>query len=271
MSSQAPKARITILGCGSSGGVPRVGIGWGNCDGSNPRNRRRRCSILVEQEGPDGVTTVLIDTSPDLREQLLSADVQHLDGVLITHAHADHIHGIDDVRPLILKMRHRIDIHMDAPTADAVLLRFDYIFQTPPGSQYPPLLDFKPIEDGRACVINGAGGPVSGIPFRLRHGDIDALGFRFGNVAYTPDVVDIPDESLPYLEDLDVWIIDALQYRPHPSHFSLGEALEWIDRMKPRRAILTNLNTDLDFERLKSEIPAGVEPAWDGMTVAFDM
>ncbi|MDH7795082.1 MULTISPECIES: MBL fold metallo-hydrolase [unclassified Beijerinckia] len=271
MTASAPSAQITILGCGSSGGVPRVGIGWGNCDSANPRNRRRRCSILVERTSDEGTTRVLVDTSPDLREQLLSADVQHLDGVLITHAHADHIHGIDDVRPLILKMRHRINIHMDAPTAEAVLLRFDYIFQTPPGSQYPPLLDFQPIEDGRACVIDGAGGPVAGIPFRLDHGDIDALGFRFGDIAYTPDVVGIPDVSLPYLENLDVWIIDALQYRPHPSHFSLSQALDWIARMKPRRAILTNLNTDLDFERLKSEIPAGVEPAWDGMTLTFDM
>ena len=264
-------AQITILGCGSSGGVPRVGIGWGNCDPANPRNRRRRCSIMVERSGAEGTTRTLVDTSPDLREQMLAADVQHLDGVLVTHAHADHVHGIDDVRPLILKMRRRIDIHMDAPTAATVLLRFDYIFKTPPGSQYPPLLNHRPIEDGRACVVEGAGGPIEAVPFRLRHGDIDALGFRFGAVAYTPDVVDIPAVSQDYLAGLDLWIIDALQYRTHPSHFSLAEALEWITRMKPKRAVLTNLTTDFDYEKLKAEVPSNVEPAWDGMKLAVTL
>jgi len=261
--------QITILGCGSSGGVPRVGVGWGNCDPANPRNRRRRCSILVERTMPEGTTLALVDTSPDLRDQLLGADVQHLDGVLVTHAHADHVHGIDDVRPLIIKMRRRVDIHMDQPTAETVLLRFDYIFATPPGSQYPPLLDHRPIEDGRTCVVEGAGGAIEAIPFRLRHGDIDALGFRFGNVAYTPDVVDIPAVSQDYLADLDVWIIDALQHRRHPSHFSVEQALAWIARMRPKRAVLTNLHTDLDYEALKSELPPNVEPAFDGMKLAL--
>jgi len=263
--------QITILGCGSSAGVPRVGIGWGNCDPANPRNRRHRCSLLVERSGPEGTTQALVDTSPDLRMQLLAADVQHLDGVFVTHAHADHVHGIDDVRPLIQKMRRRIDIHMDRPTAETVLLRFDYIFETPPGSQYPPLLNHRPIEDGRPCVVDGAGGPISAIPFRLQHGDIDALGFRFGAVAYTPDVVDIPAVSQDYLADLDLWIIDALQYRKHASHFSYVEALEWIARMKPRRAVLTNLSTDLDYETLKSQLPPHIEPAFDGMRLPLSL
>lgn len=272
---------ITILGCGSSGGVPRVGQGWGRCDPSNPKNRRRRCSILVQRfappagtpgefSGPDasdgaGPTNVLIDMSPDLREQLLDVDCDGLDGILLTHSHADHTHGIDDVRPLVIKHRKRIEVRMDDFTAGLMQQRFGYIFQTPPGSQYPPLLDLASLKHGHMSRVQGAGGAVEAMPFTLGHGDIDAFGFRFGNIAYTPDVVDIPDDSLTYLQDLDVWIIDALRYRPHPSHFSLDEALEWIKRMKPRRAILTNLHTDMDFTQLQKDLPENVEPAYDGM------
>ena len=261
--------RVVILGCGSSGGVPRVGGDWGACDPANPLNRRRRCSILVESTGPAGVTTALIDTSPDLREQLLATGTTSLDGVLITHSHADHTHGIDDVRPLVIKMKRRIDLHMDEATSQALQARFGYIFETPPGSQYPPLLTDCRLIPGQSARIGGPGGDIKAIPFRLDHGDMDSLGFRFGAMAYTPDVIGIPEESLQYLEDLDLWIIDALRYTRHPSHFSLEEALDWIKRMKPRRAVLTNLHTDLDYARLKAELPAGVTPAYDGMSLEF--
>jgi phosphoribosyl 1,2-cyclic phosphate phosphodiesterase len=260
---------VTILGCGSSGGVPRVGQGWGACDPNDPRNRRRRCSILVAQEAADGGTTqVLVDTSPDLREQLLDAAVTRLDAILLTHEHADHTHGIDDVRPLVIKARHRIDLYMDEVTSAVLRNRFSYIFETPKNSLYPPLLDEKRLKSGSACKIGGAGGPIEFLPFRLVHGDIDALGFRFGDIAYSPDVNAIPEESRSYLEELDVWIVDALRYTPHPSHFCLAETLDWIAKLKPKRAILTNLHTDLDFEHLRRELPANIEPAFDGMRIS---
>lgn len=260
---------VLILGCGSSGGVPRVGGEWGACDPSNPRNRRRRCSILVERAGPEGVTTVLVDLSPDLREQLLDAGATRLDGVLVTHSHADHTHGIDDVRPLVIKMRRRIDLHMDEETETALRARFAYIFETPPGSNYPPLMTARRLTHGVETQCDGPGGAITATPFRLNHGDMDALGFRFGDMAYTPDVIDIPDESTPFLEGLDLWIIDALRYTRHPSHFNLEQALGWIARMKPRRAVLTNLHTDLDYAALAAELPHGVVAAYDGLRLTF--
>ena len=256
---------ITILGCGSSGGVPRVAQGWGVCDPANPRNRRRRCSILVEQDGPGGRTSVLVDTSPDLREQLLAADVRRLDGILMTHPHADHTHGIDDVRPLVLEMHAKLDIHMDAPTSAAVRSSFGYIFETPEGSQYPPLLSEQRLSAGKACRIPGAGGTIEAMPFRLDHGEIEALGFRFGNVAYTPDLKTIFHESYRWLEGLDLWIIDALRYTSHPTHLSVREALDLISLFRPKRAVLTNLSTELDYEILRNELPDNVVPAYDLM------
>jgi phosphoribosyl 1,2-cyclic phosphate phosphodiesterase len=258
--------RLTILGCGSSAGVPRAGQGWGDCDPANPRNRRRRCSVLVERAG-SGVTTVLVDTGPDLREQLIDAEVRRLDGVLMTHPHADHTNGIDDLRPLYLIARQRIDVHMDEPTSLIVRNGFSYIFQTPDGSSYPPIATDLRLTAGIPCRIEGPGGTVEAVPFDLNHGEINALGFRFGSLAYTPDVKRIPEASRPYLEGLEVWIIDALRYRPHPSHFSLEEALGEIEAMAPRRAILTNLHTDLDYETLRKRLPAHVIPAYDGMRV----
>lgn len=259
---------ITILGCGSSAGVPRVGQGWGACDPSNPKNRRRRCSILVECAAADGrKTRLLVDTSPDLREQLLDCGVDRLDAILLTHAHADHTHGIDDIRPLVVLARRKIDLYMDAATSATVRTTFSYIFETPSGSQYPALLNEHRLFPGAAASINGPGGPIEFLPIRLEHGEIDALGFRFGNVVYSPDLNAIPAESLAFLEGLDLWIVDALRYTPHPSHFSLAETLEWIARLRPKRAILTNLHTDLDFERLKSEAPDNVEPAFDRMRI----
>ena len=263
--------QITILGCGSSGGVPRLGQGWGACDSGNAKNRRFRCSLLIERTGDDGgKTVVLVDTSPDLREQLLRVGVDRLDGIVITHPHADHTHGIDDVRPLVIHMRRCIDTYMDAPTAAVVRHAFDYVFATPVGSMYPPLLIEHRIVPGTAFSIDGPGGPITILPFELEHGEINALGLRIGRLAYTPDVSRIPDAAVPSLEELDVWIIDALRNTRHPSHFSVPEALEWLARMKPHRAILTNLHTDLDYEELARSIPAGCTPAFDGLQVQFE-
>jgi phosphoribosyl 1,2-cyclic phosphate phosphodiesterase len=259
--------KVTILGCGSSGGVPRVAQGWGECDPGNPRNRRRRCAILVEQTSVEGVTTALVDTSPDLREQLLDAGVARLDGVLMTHSHADHTHGMDDLRPLYLAMRRRIDIHMDDATSQIVRRSFAYLFESPVGSFYPPILNDKRMSPRRLCSLEGPGGVIEAMPFDVEHGETKALGFRIGDLAYTPDLNAIGDESLPFLQNLSVWIIDALRYRPHPSHLTIDEALGWIEKMRPRRAIITNMHTDLDYETLARRLPANVEPAYDGLVI----
>lgn len=259
---------VTILGCGSSGGVPRPSLaGWGKCNPENPKNRRRRCSILVNQESEQGSTTLLVDTSPDLREQLLSAQPSHLDAVLYTHEHADHTHGIDDLRPMVVDAQNRISIYAANQTMALLKQRFGYCFETPPGSGYPPILDSYLIEKKRVFTITGAGGSIPILPFLLHHGDIDSLGFRFGNIAYAPDVSKIPSESLEYLRGLDVLILDALRYKPHPTHLSVQEALDYISHLKPSRAILTNLHTDLDFETLTEQLPDNVEAAFDNMVI----
>ncbi|MFN8830041.1 MAG: MBL fold metallo-hydrolase [Labrys sp. (in: a-proteobacteria)] len=260
----------TILGCGSSGGVPRVGAGWGACDPKNPRNRRRRCSLLVERVAEAGRTTVLVDTGPDVREQLLDAEVAWIDAVLFTHEHADHTHGIDDMRVLAIHQRRLIEAHADDKTADLLIRRFGYCFETPPGSQYPPILALKRLDDGIPIHLSGRGGGLTAVPFMMHHGDTNALGFRFGNLAYSSDVNGLPPESEALLQDLDVWIVDALRYTQHPSHWSLADALAWIERIKPRRAILTNLHTDMDYDTLCRSLPAHVVPAYDGMRIAFE-
>ena len=260
---------FTILGCGSSSGVPRPALGWGDCDPKNPKNRRRRTSLLVERRDANGATRVLVDTSPDLREQLLDAEVEWLDGVFYTHEHADHTHGIDDLRGLFIKRRCRVDVYLDEHTAAMMRTRFGYCFQSPLGSDYPPIVTEHRLTPGTPVRIEGEGGAITVLPVLQQHGDIAALGFRFGNLAYSADISDLPPESIAALADLDVWIVDALRYRPHPSHFSLADALRWIERIKPRRAILTNLHADLDYEVLRGELPAHVVPAYDGMTFAI--
>jgi len=257
--------RFTILGCGSSGGVPRPGTGWGACDPANPKNRRRRCSLLVERKSPEGTTRVLIDTGPDLREQLIDANVPWLDAVLYSHEHADHTHGIDDLRGLFMKARRRVDAYADDPTSRMLMTRFAYCFVQPPGSDYPPILNMHRITAGVPLTIDGKGGPITALPFLQDHGDIQALGFRFGAVAYSADLHDVPAASMGALAGLDLWIVDALRYHPHPSHFSVADAIAWIDRIKPKRAILTNMHTDLDYATLSVQLPANVEPAYDGM------
>jgi phosphoribosyl 1,2-cyclic phosphate phosphodiesterase len=259
--------RFTILGCGSSGGVPRVAVGWGACDPAEPRNRRRRCSLLVERRSAAGVTRVLVDTGPDVREQLLDAGVDRLDAVLYTHEHADHTHGIDDLRPLAIHAHARVEVWCDARMSGFLNERFGYVFRTPPGSDYPPILTERRLVAGETTTIQGAGGPIEALPFELIHGRDRALGFRFGDAAYTPDLNAVPEASEPHLWNLDLWIVDALRDIPHPSHFSVDDALGWIERTRPRRAILTNLHTDLDYASLKARLPAHIDVAFDGMTV----
>jgi phosphoribosyl 1,2-cyclic phosphate phosphodiesterase len=261
---------LTILGCGSSAGVPRPALGWGACDPKNPRNRRRRCSLLVERAGEQGVTRIVIDTSPDLREQLIDSHVDHIDAVFLTHEHADQTHGIDDLRSVVLHQRRRIPVYLNQTTAEHILLRFSYCFVSPPGSEYPPILDRHSIEAGESCVIDGKGGPVALSAFTLKHGNVPALGYRIGSAAYTPDVSDIPEASWPSLENLDLWIIDGLRYSGHPSHFSVNDALAWIDRFKPNRAVITNMHSDLDYEVLRQNLPPHVVPAYDGMRLKVE-
>ena len=247
--------KVTILGCGTSGGVPRIGPLWGKCDPDNPKNRRRRVSILVEE----GETTLLVDTSPDLREQMLDANVSRLDGVLYTHDHADHTHGIDDLRAIFHIMRTPLQAYSDERTLDILKKRFDYIFASQLG--YPAICEGH-IIDGPFKV-----GEIEVIPFVQEHGPITSLGFRFGGIAYSTDLNGIPDESKEVLKDLDVWIVDALRYKPHPTHPHLEMTLQWIEELKPKRAILTHMTWDMDYETLCRELPKGVEPGYDGLVI----
>ena len=255
----------TILGCGSSGGVPRLGGNWGACDPANPRNRRRRCSVLLEREDEGGTTRVLIDTSPDLRDQLLGTGTGTLDGVIYTHAHADHVHGIDDLRMIVFNMRARLPVWADEPTSEQLLSRFGYAFTAPEGSPYPPICDLRAIE--APTRIEGAGGAIELTPIEVDHGSMPALGFRVGGMAYLPDVVEIPGASWPLLADLDVFVIDALRRTPHPTHAHLERALEWIERAAPRRAVLTNMHIDMDYEEVDRDTPPHVSPAHDGLRI----
>ncbi|MCQ0970592.1 MBL fold metallo-hydrolase [Paracoccus sp. TK19116] len=257
--------RATILGCGSSGGVPRIGDRWGACDPANPKNRRRRCSLLVERIGPGGTTRVLIDTGPDLVVQMLDAGVETVDAVVYTHAHADHIHGIDDLRQLAYNAGERLQAWADAPTTQALSERFGYIFETPPGSGYPPVADLNPIEG--PFQINGNGGALTFQPIPVQHGRITALGFRIGGLVYVPDVSDISETSWPLVERADVFICDALRDTPHPSHAHLALTLEWMERAAPARGIITNMHIDLDYQAVTDATPDHIQPAFDGMVI----
>lgn len=258
--------RFTILGCGSSPGVPRIGGDWGACDPTNPKNRRRRASLLVERIGADGKTTVVVDTGPDFRAQMIDADIGSADGVVYTHAHADHIHGIDDLRSFVINRRALVDIWADATTSARLREAFGYCFETPPGSNYPPLLREHRIRAGERFRIAGAGGPIEFLPFEQEHGSIRSLGLRIDDTVYSSDVNGLDEKALAAIEGLDVWIVDALQYRRHPSHFSLEETLEWIERLGPRRAYLTHMHTPLDYDTVLAETPAHVEPSYDGLS-----
>lgn len=226
--------------------------------------------MLAEKAGPNGITRVLVDTSPDLREQLIDANVDHLDAVFLTHEHADQTHGIDDLRSVVLHQRRRIPVYLNKSTGKDILTRFAYCFEQAPGSDYPAILEKRSIEAGETQSVEGKGGALALTAFILQHGNIPALGYRIGNAAYTPDLNDIPPESFHALEGLDLWIIDALRYAQHPSHFSLDDALSWIAKFKPRRAVLTNLHSDLDYDVLQAKLPPGVEAGYDGMRLTIE-
>jgi phosphoribosyl 1,2-cyclic phosphate phosphodiesterase len=251
--------KVRILGCGSSGGVPRVGGKWGQCDPAEPKNRRRRVSVLIEHEG----STILIDTSPDLREQLLDAGTKQLDAVLFTHAHADHLHGIDDLRGLNRLMQRAIPVYASANTLDDIGQRFDYVFTpiAPGGSFYKPTLTPHAIEG----AFELAGLPV--VPFEQDHGFSKTLGFRIGGMAYSTDVVDLDDTAFEVLAGVELWIVDCLRYDPHPTHSHVAKTLSWIARVKPRRAVLTHMDTELDYATLRRILPPGVEPGYDGLLI----
>jgi phosphoribosyl 1,2-cyclic phosphate phosphodiesterase len=259
--------RCTILGCGSSAGVPRPALGWGDCNPNNPKNRRRRTSLLVERRDGGGTTRVLVDTSPDLREQLIEAGVDWLDAVLITHEHADHTHGIDDLRSLFIAKRRRVPIYLDEETSKVMRARFGYCFASRPGSDYPPIVEERRLKPRDPITVQGEGGTVTAVPFLQDHGDVSSFGFRFGNLAYSSDLKGLPPDSVATLGGLAVWIVDALRYRPHPTHLNVDESLAWIERIKPGRAVLTNLHADLDFDALRARLPAHIEPAFDGLCI----
>jgi len=258
-----------ILGCGSSGGVPRLGGLWGDCDPNNPRNVRKRCSLLVTRTSDAGVTRVLIDTSPDLRQQLLDAGVGELDAVIYTHAHADHVHGLDDIRMIVYNMRQRLQVWADPETGNQLLARFGYAFVQPKGSNYPPICDLNTIKGD--VTIMGAGGTITFTPLEVEHGNIDALGFRMNDTVYLPDVSDIPEDVWPALDGLDLWIVDALRRDPHPTHAHLEKTLGWIERAAPRRAVLTNMHVDLDYQTIADETPDHIQPAYDGLTLTSEL
>jgi phosphoribosyl 1,2-cyclic phosphate phosphodiesterase len=263
--------RFTVLGCGSSPGVPRPNGDWGACDPQEPRNRRKRASLLVQRIADDGgVTTAVIDTSPDFRQQMLDAKVTRLDGVVFTHAHADHVHGIDDLRTFVLAQGARIPVHADGRTLARLRSTFDYVFERLPGSDYPPIVDARSFETGDQIMVTGQGGPICFTPFPLEHADITIKGFRIGGLAYCTDVSRFPERSLPHVTGLDVLVIGALQYKPHPSHLSLAQALECIRRFQPKHAVLTHMHIPLDYRAVLAETPDNVEPAFDGMVLELD-
>lgn len=261
--------RFTILGCGSSGGVPRLGGNWGDCDPSNPKNRRRRCSLLIERISSAGITRVLIDTTPDMRSQLLDAEVGTLDAVVYTHGHADHVHGIDDLRMIVINMRARLPVWADGATQNDLIARFGYAFVQPEGSPYPPILNLHTI-DG-PFDIEGAGGTINLRPFEIQHGAIHALGFRIGPLAYLPDVSEMSDDAWRALKGAECWVLDALRRTPHPSHSHLENSLDWIAKSKVPNAVLTNMHIDLDYETVMAETPDHIAPAFDGMQIGYDV
>jgi phosphoribosyl 1,2-cyclic phosphate phosphodiesterase len=256
--------RVTVLGCGGSGGVPLVGNDWGSCNPANPRNRRRRVSVLIESRGK----SILIDSSPDCRQQLLDAGVKSLDAVLFTHDHADHTHGLDDLRFV-----HRapgvssLPIYGTADTLETLARRFDYVFrqnEKGSGKLYRPFLEPRPMELGQATLFEG----LKILPFLQDHGHGTlTTGYRIGNFAYSTDVVRMPEESLALLGGLDLFIVDCLRFEPHTTHANFDTAMGWIARVRPRRAVLTHLNHQTDYDAVKARCPAGVEPGYDGLVI----
>ena len=271
--------RATILGCGSSGGVPRADGDWGECDPDEPKNYRKRCSLLLEKaadraalDAGDAVTRILVDVSPDFRQQMLLTGTTRLDAVLVTHDHADQTHGIDDLRVYVYKARRRMPVWMNTWTQNSLASRFSYAFQAPEGSPYPAILDGQILPDpGRPLVIDGPGGPIDAVNFECDHGRIISLGFRFGPIVYSPDVSGVPDESYPVVEGAKIWILDALRDTPHPTHFSVGDALSAFERAGVEEGVLTNLHIDLDYNDLANRLPDHVIPAYDGLVIEAEL
>jgi len=251
--------KVTILGCGSSTGVPRIDGEWGACDPDEPRNRRSRCSIVVEEGG----TRLLVDTAPDLRQQFLAAGIDDVDAVLYTHMHADQTHGIDDLRGLFLRKRSRLPVYGDPTTLGILRRRFDYIFEQPPNSPYPPIAETNEIAVAGTFRI----GAIEGLSFAQEHGSVTSLGLRLGKLAYSNDVNALDEAAFEALAGIELWIVDALRHTPHPTHAHLDLTLDWIGRIKPKRAVLTNMHIDMDYRTLVAELPDHVEPAYDGMVI----
>lgn len=264
---------LTLMGTGSSGGVPRVGNVWGDCDPNEPRNRRRRCSLLIERERSQAKdtpekTTVVVDAGADLREQLLAAGVKSIEGVVLTHSHADHIFGLDDLRQMAINLRRPIDVWIDNPTRTQVMNAFGYCFHQAADSSYPAFCTERILEPLEPFTIDGPGGSVTINTLIAEHGDINALGVRINNAVYLPDMKRITNpESMSMLSDVQVLIVDALRYNPHPSHMNLEECLAFIKMVNPERAILTNMHGDLDYESVKQKLPPGIEPGFDGLRI----
>ncbi len=270
--------RLTLLGSGSSGGVPRANGDWGLCDPSNPKNRRRRCAALVERAATmrdlaagERVTTVVIDTPPDFREQMLAVEVKRLNAVLISHDHADQTHGLDDVRTFVLAQRQRMPVWMDRATERTLLKRFDYTFQTPPGSGYPPIFDKRDMPPAGSFIdIEGPGGCIRIQSFGQVHGPIRSRGFRLGNLAYSADISELPEPSAEILDGVGCWVVDALREQPHPTHFSVSDALTALDHVGAARGVLTNLHVTLDYDTLSERLPDHVVCGFGGMRIVQD-
>jgi phosphoribosyl 1,2-cyclic phosphate phosphodiesterase len=249
--------KLTILGCGTSFGVPRIGGDWGDCDPNERRNRRRRASILIEHDG----TRILVDTSPDLREQLIDAGVDRLDAILWTHDHADHCHGIDDLRQIYHVRGSPLPGYARPATIEMLSRRFAYVLEGKGG--YPAIVAAQALPDTLEI------GPI-----RLRvvdqpHGTITSAGIRFEaggrSISYSTDFNLLTDEMRALFKGSDIWIVDTLRRRPHPTHVHLAQALEWIAEIGPKRAILTHMDNSMDYRSLLAELPAGVEPGFDGL------
>ena len=267
------KLEVTILGCGSSGGVPRADGNWGVCDPADPRNNRTRCSMMIRRpsgEGPERWTTVVVDASPEFRQQTAAAGARRLDALLLTHDHADQSHGIDDIRAFAMRQRARIPVHVDPPTLETMLSRFGYIFNGFKG--YPAIADIAPIPPhGEPWRVEGPSGAIPVVTFDQDHGEIRSVGYRFGPIAYSSDVLTLDDAAFEAMSGVDLWIVDALRYTPHPTHAHVERTLGWIERLKPRAAILTNMHIDLDYQELTARLPEGVVAAFDGMRIGLPL
>lgn len=256
--------RVTILGSGAASGVPMIGNVWGACDPDNPRNRRRRASILVQ----DGETSLLVDTGPDVRDQLIDSGVTRLDAILYTHTHADHTHGIDEIRALNRLQRSTIDAFGTENDLNHLINKFSYVFD-PPGTYkgkvayYKPCLNARVLAHGKPVTIGG----IEVLAFEQDHGFMTSTGYRFGPIAYTTDAVELPDSAFEALSGIDTWIVGCLQHEPHPTHAHFDRIMEWIDRVGPRRAVLTHLSTRIDYAELVASLPHHIEAGYDGMII----